>query len=90
MMVARSRFLWFPFHPLGYLVSVSYPMTSMWFSIFFGWLCKGLIMRFGGGDSYRRTRPAFLGLVLGDVVMMVLWLLVDGWQGRTGHKLGPN
>jgi hypothetical protein len=89
MMVARSRFLWFPFHPLGYLVSVGYPMTSMWFSIFLGWLCKGLILRFGGGDSYRRTRPAFLGLVLGDVVMMVVWLLVDGWQGRTGHTLGP-
>jgi hypothetical protein len=54
-----------------------------------GWICKGLIMRFGGDDSYRRVRPAFIGLALGDVVMMVLWLVIDGWLGRTGHKLGP-
>jgi hypothetical protein len=60
-----------------------------WFSIFLGWLCKGLIMRFGGIDTYRKVTPAFLGLVLGDVSMMLFWLAIDGWQGRTGHQLMP-
>lgn len=32
----------------------------------------------------------FLGLVLGDVTMMVFWLLIDGWQGRTNHGLMPS
>ncbi|HEX8550457.1 MAG TPA: DUF6785 family protein [Abditibacteriaceae bacterium] len=89
MMVARSRFLWFPFHPIGYLVALTYPMNQLWFSIFLGWLCKVLITRFGGSDSYKKVTPAFLGLVLGEVLAMLFWLLIDGWQGTMRHQLMP-
>ena len=87
--VARSAFLWFPLHPLGYLTCLTYPMTMLWFSIFVGWLCKRLITHFGGAESYRQAVPAFLGLALGDVVMMLFWLIIDGWQGRIGHQMMP-
>ena len=90
MMVMRARFAWFPFHPIGYLISLNYAMQTFWFSIFLGWLAKSLITRFGGHDTYRKTIPFFLGLVLGDVSMMLFWLLVDGWFGRVGHQLMPN
>jgi hypothetical protein len=33
--------------------------------------------------------PLFLGLGLGDVMSIVFWLAVDGWQGRVGHQLLP-
>ncbi len=89
MFWARSRFLWFPLHPLGFLMSITYPMNTLWFSIFLGWLCKVIITRFGGNDTYRKTTPAFLGLALGDVTMMLIWLVVDGWQGRIYHQLMP-
>jgi hypothetical protein len=89
LMWARTRFAGFPLHPIGYVMCLSYPMYMFWFSIFLGWLCKGLIMRFGGIDTYRKATPAFLGLVLGDVSMMLFWLAIDGWQGRTGHQLMP-
>ncbi len=87
MMWARAHFLWFPLHPLGLMMGLSYPVSRLWFSIFFGWACKCLIMRFGGVDSYRKLTPAFLGLILGEVVMIIFWLLIDGWQGRTSHQL---
>jgi hypothetical protein len=87
MMVARSRFMWFPLHPLGYLMSLSYPMYALWFSIFLGWLAKVVITKFGGSDTYRKTVPMFLGLALGDVVMMITWLIVDGIMGHTGRQL---
>ncbi len=90
MMAMRARFAWFPFHPIGYLISLNYAMQTFWFSIFLGWLAKSLITRFGGHDTYRKTIPFFLGLVLGDVSMMLFWLLVDGWTGRVGHQLMPN
>ena len=90
MMAARARFAWFPFHPIGYLVCLNYAAQTFWFSIFLGWLCKVLITRFGGHESYRKTIPLFLGLVLGDVAMMLFWLAVDGYNGRTGHLLMPN
>ncbi len=86
MMLARSYIPAFPLHPLGFLVSLSYPMHSFWFSILLGWLCKVSITRkFGGLDAYRKMIPAFLGLALGDVAAMLFWLIIDGWQGRTQH-----
>jgi hypothetical protein len=89
MMLARSRFAWFPLHPIGLLISQSYPIGQIWFSIFIGWAFKVLVMRFGGTDSYRKTTPLFLGLALGDVAMMLFWLVIDAWQGHVGHKLMP-
>ncbi len=89
IMLARSRFMWFPLHPIGLLMSLTYSAYMLWFSILLGWLCKGLITRFGGTDAYRKTVPTFLGLALGDVTMMLFWLCIDGWQGRTGHRLIP-
>ncbi len=89
MMAARSRFAWFPLHPLGYLVNLGYAMNTLWFSVFMGWLFKIVITRYGGVDSYRKVIPLFLGLALGDVSMMLFWLIIDGWQGRTYHYLVP-
>jgi hypothetical protein len=38
MMLARSRFTFFPFHPIGYLISLTYPGHTFWSSIFWaGW-----------------------------------------------------
>ena len=89
MMLARSRFAWFPLHPIGLLISQSYPIGQIWFSVFLGWLFKVTITKFGGSDSYRKAVPLFLGLALGDVMMMLFWLVIDGWQGKVGHKLMP-
>ena len=89
MMSARARFAWFPLHPLGLIMCVPFAMHAMWLSIFLGWISKTLITRFGGSDSYRKITPFFLGLALGDMAMVVFWVAVDGWQGRTGHALLP-
>ena len=89
MMVARTRFTAFPLHPIGYLMALTYPSATFWFSIFLGWMAKTLISRFGGTDTYRAAIPAFLGLALGDVCMILFWLIIDGWQGRTIHLLLP-
>ncbi len=89
MMAARTRMLWFPFHPIGYLMALTYPGKMFWVSIFIGWLCKVVITRYGGVDSYRKAIPLFLGLALGDVAMMLFWIAMDGWQGRSGHLLLP-
>jgi len=89
MMLLRSRFAWFPFHPIGYLMAQSYPGSMFWFSIMLGWGFKVTIMRFGGSDTYKRMIPAFLGLAFGDVAMMLFWLCIDGWQGRMSHALMP-
>lgn len=90
MMTLRARFVWFPLHPIGYLFGLSYALNRLWFSILLGWLCKVLISRFAGNDTYRKTIPLFLGLALGDVAAMLFWLAIDSWTGRTGHQLMPS
>jgi hypothetical protein len=89
LMAMRARFAWFPLHPIGFLIAQTYPAVMFWFSIFLGWLAKTLIMKFGGAPAYRKMTPAFLGLALGDVAMMLFWLAIDGWQGRMSHGLMP-
>jgi hypothetical protein len=89
LVFARSRFPWFPLHPLGYIMGFTLPIYYFWFSIFLGWTCKVLVARYGGHETVRKTTPLFLGLALGDVAAMLLWILIDGWQGHTGHQLMP-
>jgi hypothetical protein len=89
MMLVRSRFASFPLHPVGYMVCITSPAFYLWFSIFVAWLLKVLVTRFAGHDGYRKTVPLFLGLALGDVVMILFWLVIDGWQGRVTHSLLP-
>ena len=89
IVIARARFPWFPFHPVGYIMAFTLPLSFFWFSIFCGWTCKVIISRYGGHDTARRVTPLFLGLALGDVAMMLFWILTDAWQGRTGHQLMP-
>jgi hypothetical protein len=83
IVLGRSRFLWFPLHPLGYLVATGYPIIQLWFSFFLGWLIKSLVMKYGGSDSYVRLRPFMIGLVIGNVVAMLFWSLFVFWKMGT-------
>ena len=38
----------------------------MWGSVFVGWGLSTVIRRYGGLLFYRKARPVFLGLILGD------------------------
>lgn len=64
----RVRFVWWPFHPAGYLVAGSFGLFRLWLPIFVSWLIKSLLLRYGGLKAYRRALPFFLGLILGEFV----------------------
>jgi len=66
----RMRFLWWPFHPIGYAVA---NMMSMWSCIFFGWLARLVMFRLAGTKGYRRGLPFFLGMIMGDFIMRIFW-----------------
>jgi hypothetical protein len=73
----RARFLWWPFHPAGYLVAGSFGLFRLWLPIFVSWLAKTFILRYGGLQGYRRALPFFLGLVLGEFGMGFLRTILD-------------
>lgn len=73
--VLRLRFTWWPLHPVGYLILDTFPSAHLWFSIFLGWLCKVLIVRFGGGKWYQGAKPFFIGLIVGESMAAAFWLV---------------
>jgi hypothetical protein len=81
LIVARSRFAWFPLHPLGYIVASGYPITELWFSFFVGWFIKTLLNRYAGHSGVQQVQPLMIGLILGNVCAMIVWMLIGFWQG---------
>jgi hypothetical protein len=76
LMVARTRFVWWPFHPLGYAISGSWQMTWGWGSFFVIWALKLAILKHGGIQGYRRAAGYFLGLLMGDIFVGGTWTMV--------------
>jgi hypothetical protein len=72
----RLRFAWWPLHPVGYVMINSFGSDVLWFSILIGWICKALIVRFGGSRMYTAGKPIFLGLIVGESVAAGFWLIV--------------
>lgn len=84
----RYRFLWWPVHPLGFATGTFFIMNWVWFSIFVAWLLKTLILKYGGPASFRKTRPFFLGLILGHTTIAGVWLVIDACTGMNGNVVG--
>ena len=87
MMFMRMRFLWWPFHPAGYALAISFAMDYFWFAFFVAWLLKYLILRHGGIQMHRRAAPLFLGLILGDYVIGSIWAIIGPSFGIRTYKI---
>lgn len=85
MMLARYRFLWWPFHPVGFAVGTM--SGAAWFSIFLAWLIKALMLKYGGVKVFRAGKPLFLGMILGQYSAAAIWLIIDYFTGHTGNMV---
>lgn len=83
----RQRFVWWPFHPIGFCIGSVWIMDQLWLTCFLAWLAKWLILRYGGLRLYRRWLPFFLGLILGQFVCNGFWLILDGFTGKVGNQI---
>ena len=81
----RACVLWWPVHPLGFAISTFYIMNYVWFSVFVAWAIKSGILRYGGPGLFRRLRPFFLGLIMGQISVTAFWLVVDHFTGVVGN-----
>lgn len=71
----RQRFLWWPFHPLGFVAWIGWPTERYWLSIFLGWIIKIAVVRFGGYQVFQRLKPAAYGLILGVCFILTFWIV---------------
>jgi hypothetical protein len=74
-----GRFIWQTAVPLLRLTS---------FTIFLAWLVKFIMLKLVGASFYKRTRPFFVGTLIGYVLLTTLGLIVDViWFGKQGHTI---
>ncbi|MEI7832753.1 MAG: DUF6785 family protein [bacterium] len=63
----------------------------LWGSVLLAWLLKKLIIKYGGMNTYKQAKPLFIGLVIGAVVCVFGWNMVDlvcSWIGI--NQADPN
>ena len=78
----RSRFAWWPFHPIGYVLSGTPTTWLSWMPFLIGWLIKLVTLRYGGLRLYRRMVPFFVGVILGDFVVPGAWGVYGSLSGQ--------
>ena len=84
----RTWFPTFPISPIGFTISASGVLRNSISPIFIVWLTKVLILRIGGLESYRRTAPLFLGIIIGYLAAVALGFVVDlVWFPGNGHEI---
>jgi len=87
LMWARHQFPWWPLSPLGFMLSANWKTGHIFLSAFLAWLCKYVMLKYGGPRLYRSSRPFFMGMILGEIAAAGSWLVVDYLSGRTGNFL---
>ena len=85
LMLARQRFSWWPIHPLGFPTSAVF--GTMFFSVFLVWLFKSVVIKYGGPLLYLRSRPFFVGLILGQFVTVGVWYGIDFLVGGSHNPV---
>jgi len=77
----KLRLNWWPFHPLGFAISTSYSIGTLWLPLMIAWAAKFLVLRFGGLRMYKIALDFFLGLLLGDFIMGCTWPIIGAILG---------
>ena len=85
----RTRFIWWPFHPLGLIMAGNDEMEDLWLPILLCWVIKRAILKYGGHRAYRRAVPFFLGLALGDFTLGSIWSILSMILNRNMYVYFP-
>lgn len=89
LQLARTRFVGFPLHPVGYALASSYTSSFLWSTALVTWLFKMLLMRYSGLKGFHKAAPFFLGLLLGEFVIGSLISLLGILTGTDMYVFWP-
>jgi hypothetical protein len=82
----RYRFVWWPFHPIGFALSGTALSRLTSFTILIAWLLKLVMLKLVGASFYRKSKPFFFGMLIGYILAVAAGLVVDAlWFPNEGH-----
>jgi hypothetical protein len=73
MMWMRMKFLWWPFHPAGYAISLTFGAEYYWSCLLISSIIKFMVLRYGGYKLNRAVMPFMFGLILGEYIIGAGW-----------------
>ena len=77
LMAMRMRFLWWPFHPAGYALSMSFGVEYFWTCLVIATVVKYLVLKLGGASAHRKARSFFFGVILGEYCVGAFWSAIS-------------
>jgi len=90
LMFMRLKFLWWPLHPAAYaVVSGSWAINHIWFSLWLAWVAKLLLLKYGGLSIHRKAIPFFFGLILGQFVVGSIWTILGALFNIPTYGIWP-
>ena len=82
----RYRFVWWPLHPIGFALSGTALSRLTSATIFVAWLVKLTMLKLAGAAFYRKSRPFFIGMLVGYILSVAAGVVVDAiWFQPDGH-----
>lgn len=67
-----------PLHPVGLLLAYTTYGERVWMSVAVGWILRIVLIFFGGARLYRRLKPLFIGLIIGEAGAAIAWFSISG------------
>jgi len=85
LMHLKLRFPLFPLHPMAFPLAFSWSVDALLPAVTIGWLVKGLLLRYGGLRAHQKALPLFVGLIVGDATISLVWTTIS----HVTRSLGP-
>ena len=81
LLIMQRQFMWWQLHPIGYVMGAVYSSYFLWSCMFIGWFLKYLVLKSGGIGHYRKLRPLFMGLIIGEFGIVGAWMVIGIFTG---------
>ena len=73
-----------PLHPVALVFVGGWYAWHIWFNVLLGWSLRLIITKYGGARVCSRARPLFLGMIIGEVMAVVIWVLFGAIRAAMG------
>ncbi len=86
LLVLCHRHPRWPIHPVALMFVGNWYAHRIWFSVLLGWSLKVAMLTYGGARGYRAGRTLFLGIMVGEVGAVILWVAVAAIVAAAGGE----
>ncbi len=90
LILLSTYFVWIiPYFKSPTTAGAEVETSWIWGSAFVAWLTKKLVIKYGGMNAYRRSKPLFVGLAVGAICSIFAWNVFDLAVSLHNEQLPP-